>query len=206
MHTIYSVTRKLLAPLVLVLSAGVALAGPTYHVTVDTSGFAESTGLIDFFYNVQGGGVVSEITLNNFSGNIGGEFAPRVGDVTGALPGTLVFAATEGDQELTQVANFGGAFSFDLAFGSDFATLPGGVSSLFSVAFFNDDFSAYLGAPGDLVQFNLMPMNGNAPGGIVVTVADPAATVVPEPSNLLLMMTGLGLVGFMVRRRKAQAA
>lgn len=210
MRTIPSFLRNLLAALALAGSAGAVLAAPTHHVNLDTSGFAGSTGFIDLYFSRDGGAPASTVTLSNFVGAFGA-MDSGFGDVTGAIPGSVVFGSTDGDSDLFQAVSFGGALGFDVEFGGDFATVTSDITSLFGIALLNQNVNAYLGANGDLVQFSLVPMGGqNAAGvsfetfGSIATVS--AASAVPEPSDLLLMTTGLGLVGFMLRRRKAPAA
>jgi hypothetical protein len=210
MRTIPTFLRNLLAAIALAGSFGAAVAAPTHHVNLDTSGFAGSTGFIDLYFSRDGGAPTSTVTLSNFSGAFGAE-ASRFGDVSGAIPGTVVFGSTDGISDLFQAVSFGGALGFDVEFGGDFATVTSDITSLFGIALINQAQSAYLGVNGDLVQFTLVPMGGPNPAGVSFETFGPIATVsaasaVPEPSELLLMMTGLGLVGFMVRRRKAVAA
>jgi hypothetical protein len=207
MRTIPSFLRSLLVALALAGSFGAALAAPTHHVSLDTSGFAGSTGFIDLYFSRDVGAPASTVTLSNFVGAFGAKDS-GFGDVTGAIPGSVVFGSTDILSDLFQSVSFGGALGFDVEFGGDFALTTSQITSLFGVALFNEDASAYLGAGTDLVQFSLVPMGGlNAPGVSVATFGPiasvTAVSAVPEPSELLLMTTGLGLVGFMLRRRKA---
>lgn len=206
MRTIPSFLRSLLVALALAGSFGAALAAPTHHVSLDTSGFA-GTGFIDLYFSRDVGAPASTVTLSNFVGAFGAKDS-GFGDVTGAIPGSVVFGSTDILSDLFQSVSFGGALGFDVEFGGDFALTTSQITSLFGVALFNEDASAYLGAGTDLVQFSLVPIGGlNAPGVSVATFGPiasvTAVSAVPEPSELLLTTTGLGLVGFMLRRRKA---
>jgi hypothetical protein len=210
MRTIPSFLRGLVVALALAGSFGAALAAPTHHVNLDTSSLAGTTGYIDLYFSRDGGAPASTVTLSNFVGGFGAEQG-RTSDVTGAIPGSVVFGSTDGWNDLFQAVSFGGALGFDVEFGGDFALTTSSITSLFGVGLLNQDQSAYLGANGDLVQFTLVPMGGQGAAGVSVATFGPIASVaavsaVPEPSELLLMTTGLGLVGFMLRRRKLPLA
>lgn len=60
------------------------------------------------------------------------------------------------------------------------------------------------------VRFDLNGSDGNFQGfdnvtfGSAVALEPPSVAAIPEPETYALMLAGLGLVGFMARRRKAQ--
>jgi len=206
MRTIPSFLRGLLVALALAGSFGAVLAAPIQHVNLDTRSLAGSTGYIDLYFSRDAGAPTSTVTLSNFVGAFGAEVS-RFGGVTGAIPGSVVFGSIDGWNDLFQAVTFGGALGFDVQFDGDFALASSTITSLFGIGLINQDKSAYLGADDDLVQFSLVPMDGQNPAGVSVAIFGPVAplasvSAVPEPSDLLLMTTGLSLVGLMLRRRK----
>ena len=66
------------------------------------------------------------------------------------------------------------------------------------MALFNEAFDTYLGVEGNIVEIGLMP---GEPDMLMADAAFATVNVVPEPSDLLLMLTGLALLGLVVKRR-----
>jgi hypothetical protein len=190
-------TRALLA-LMLVSGAGVASAGPVYHVTIDTTGLSGS-GVFDFLFSgdaVTAGAATA--TLSNVSGDFGAGKA--YGDASGSVASNLVFGNSGGYAELLQVANLGGVFGFDLRF--DLA--PAGDGTTFGIALYNEALDAYLGIEGNLAQFELVP------GGVIGVADDNAlarigiVSEVPEPAAVALLALGLALMAWTARARRMQ--
>jgi hypothetical protein len=206
MFKLTTLFHKALFALMLAITAASATAGPTYHVSVNTTSLAaQGTGYLDFLLAGNVPAAETIVTLSNFSGAFGAD-AGRSGGVTGALPGMVTLINSDSINYLTQAVTFGGLFGFDVTFGGDYQTVGGSDGATFGVSIFNADMSAYLGL--DVVSFALVPAFGGAPAAVNVAVdaalasavlADPAQ--VPEPSEWLLMLTGLALMGAMLRRR-----
>jgi hypothetical protein len=192
MLNIQSFARKLLVALAMVASAGAAQAGPMYHVDIDTHGYLGTSGFLDLYLQREAGAPTSTVTLTNFSGALGAAPAEVAQDVTGALPGVLVFGSTDGWNDYFQAVDFGGSFSFDLEFGGNFAHTESGITTLFGIGLY-DAAQQQLGA-GDVLKFILAPQVGGVAGGV---------TAVPEPSELALMVAGLAMLGFVSRRQAA---
>lgn len=199
MFNIKHFARQALLALTLALGSVTAMATPYYHVNVNTAGLS-GTGLMDFTFLGLGGAPGATATLSNFSGAFGAE-ALREGAVSGAIPGIVDMSNTDAFNALTQIVTLGGMFSFDVNFSGDFMAAAGDGTTL-AVSLYNDDFTKYLGVEGAFAQFDLTP---GAAGAALVGVSGPNAladvAVVPEPSELLLLLTGLGLMGVIVRRR-----
>ncbi len=198
--------RQAFLALAMVCASGAALAGPTYVVTIHTQAYSGESGLLDFGFLGDTAATTELVTVSNFSGAFGAEY-DRNGGVTGDLASSVMFSNTGSANYLTQEVILGGDFSFLLNFSGDYAMPadPNDAAGLvFVVALLNADMSDYL---ADLVQFDLMPFVAGEPANITITanadlveVTDAVAEV-PEPSQLLLMLSALALAGAALRRR-----
>lgn len=178
--------RALLA-LAIAVGAPAALAGPMYRVSLDTSSLAGTNGYLDLGLNGLGG-TTGFATIKNFSGAFIGD-GLVFGDAGGDVGSTVVLGNGTGFNFFDQLVEFGGTVSFDVSF----SELAGNNGLLFSVAFMTPAFDAYLGAPGNLLEISLMPGEPN----VLDVLADGVdVTAVPEPSDWLLLATGLVLISF----------
>lgn len=192
--------QQTLLAVALLCGAGAASAGPSYHVTLNTAQFAGLEGLLDFTFLSSNPGVPpTSATLSNFSGAFGAE-AGRTGAVNGAIPGLVTLTDAAGDNWLTQAVSLGASFGFDIRFDDGYLANAGPDFSTLAVTLYNPDFSEYIGIEGSLLQFDLLP-------GFIMVSEDNAiarSALIPEPSPLLLALTGLMLMGLAVRRRQRQ--
>lgn len=185
-------SRSLLA-VALGACAGV-FAAPVYHVTIDTSTLGTSNAVLDLELGaLTGNAAPVTATLNHFMGAYGAsDFS---GSASGAIGSSVRLGNDAGYSGLLQSIMLGGLFSFDLSFDVGTGGLDG---SSFTAMLYNADFSATLGMDTPLVQIDLMPGQADV---VAPANAFASATAVPEPSTLLSMVTGLGLLGFGLRRR-----
>jgi len=191
-------TRTLLA-LALATGAGAALAGSTYHVDIDTSALAGGSGYLDFLMTDQGDSAFTTATLSHFSGNFSGATITS-GIAAGSAAAGGVVSTGGGWNELGLWATFGGQFGFDVTFDQATDSLIG---SLFQVALLDADFRYFAPTSGSIAEFNVAPGQpiGLIPSAFATISLVPDVSDVPEPSDWMMMATGLALLGFSLRRR-----
>ncbi|WP_020653530.1 NF038129 family PEP-CTERM protein [Massilia niastensis] len=196
MFNIQALFLRALLALAIASGAPAALAGPIYRVSVDTSAFAGSTGFLDLGLNGRGD-VAGFAHVDNFTGDfLAGSLT--LGGASGDIVNGVKLRNTEEWNFFDQQVNFGGLFSFDVRI-----EVPEGEHGLlFSVALFNDAMDAYLGAADNLFTIDVAP---GLPAVVEVVARDLVNhTEIPEPSDWLLLATGLLLIGstrrFQLRR------
>ncbi|WP_036165329.1 NF038129 family PEP-CTERM protein [Massilia sp. 9096] len=186
-------SRSLLA---LALSAcGAAFAGPTYHVAIDTTTLNSSTAFLDLGLANFGDSAPVTATLSHFSGAFG-EYSELGNGASGSVAqGDSVVLHTNGSgfSDLFQSILLGGLFNFDVSFDTSGAGKP----STFVGLLYRGDLS------DSLFEITLAPGEADivSPANAYASVGPAAVSAVPEPSTLLSMATGLGLLGFGLRRR-----
>jgi hypothetical protein len=204
MFNFITLVRKALIAASLVLFSGAALAGPSYLVTIDTQAYSGESGLLDFSFDSDADAAAAIASLWNLSGNIGDEF-DRGGSVSGDLAGGVTFTNAGSSNYLTQSVNLGEIFSFNVSFSGDYETVDAVSGTSFAVRIYDALFEQLDFA----VQFQLVPFNNGTPAFVEVD-ANPDSTVVtelvavdvPEPAQLLLMLSALALAGAAMRRSR----
>lgn len=179
-------SRALLA---MALVSGSVFAGPMYHVSISTQSFSGAGGL-ELTFAGSDGAPLSTATLSNFSGAFG-DVLDTFG-VSGSVAGTVGLVSPQ--SWLLQAVTFGDLFSFDVAFDGPATGFDG---SIFGVNLTQGDDYLVFGA----AQIALVPGEDPAVSVSDIALVTPAATDVPEPSTLLSLFTGIGLLGFTLRRR-----
>ncbi len=201
MQQLHHFFKQLVLATALILGTSAAVAGPVYTVTLDTAAFDGSANLDLSFGSFAEAAPVTAL-VSNFSAGFG-----NVVDSAGAVSGTTASGITmlnaPGYNFVTFALTMGGTFSFNVSFGDGFSGID---NALFAVTLFNE--SGFLGSDGPVAAFTLTPaVDGPSlvefSGVTGLASAGPAADV-PEPSQLLLMLTALALLGFMARRRSAK--
>lgn len=200
MFNVKTFLRQAALALALASSSLAALAGPIgFHVNVDTSG-RSGPGFLDLMFNTSGSTPLTA-TLSNFSGAFGS--AGTVEQVSFNPDGSVVLAnLPDFGSYLMFDLSLGGAFGFDILFSDDQALELGDGGSLLSIGLGDD--AGVLGDPFGIVQIELKQGQGL---GTLYADAEFAqvsalAAAVPEPSDWLLMATGLALLGASLRRRQ----
>lgn len=185
-------SRALLA-LMLATGAGAALAGPTYHVSVDTQGY-EGSGTLDFTLLGYEGVPGAHAFLSHFTGDYGST-GSLAGDAGGDMASGIVLGTDGGFGTFLQAVDLGGRFGFDLRFDVD----PAGEGASLNLGLFSDALGRYLGDTGSLVEFYLVP---GTPDTIVADAALASVSEVPEPATTASLVFGLMLMGWTLRVRR----
>jgi hypothetical protein len=201
MFNVKTLLRQCLLAVALAGASLGALAGPTsFHVELETAGLANAQ-YIDFFFSKIGAAPDATVTISNFTGDsLAVDYFE--GAVTFNGGGSVTIAnGPDFSNMVDYTAAFGGMFGFDLVFSTDFLASSSLDSSVFSISVLDGGLAPL---SGSLAQFELSASGIAAVAAERYTITALAPTAVPEPSDLLMMVTGLGLVG-LVRRRRAPA-
>lgn len=194
MNNLKSLISQALLGMALLGGAGMASAGATYHVDIDTAGFgAGGTAYLDLNFASFGTADSLTATVTHLQGGFLG--APDAANVGIGANGALTFTSALASDYFQQIL-LGQGISFDVSFDG----MPSeGASAGFHADLLNADLSDYL---SNAVTFTLQP--GAAPTYVTqagVATVQAASAAVPEPSMLLSMATGIGLLGLSLRRR-----
>lgn len=188
MFNIKNLFLRALLALTIAVGAPAALAGPVYHVSLDTSSLAGSTGFLDLGFLGLETPNPTFARLNNFSGDFFGDPILE-GDAVGDIVSGVVLGNRTGFNYFDQAVRFGGLLSFDVSFETEYEL----IGTTLSVALLDSDFANYLGAEVHLLTIDVM---ANTPA--VIDVLAPglvSVAEVPEPGEWLLLATGLFLLG-----------
>jgi hypothetical protein len=189
-----SLLSRALRASALLAGAGAAVAGPVYHVDIDTASFQDlGTGYLDMTFLPGLEIDPATATLSHLSGNYG-DYLDMSAGVSGAVNGKLVFDNGQ-FADLFRSVNLGGHFGFDITFSGPDSGMGG---TDFDVSLYDDTGMNLLVA--SLVHFTLQP------GSVAVSFQEDYASVgpaaaVPEPSAALLVLIGLMMAGVAARRR-----
>jgi hypothetical protein len=204
----------------LMASARPAEAAVTYFVTVNTSSVNGTSGFLDFQFNP--GNVTTQAataTISNFKGGMLAAAPAITGNVSGMLPGTVMFGNSTALNDYFQKVTYGAAFSFQLTLSGPALDTPNGTATagtIFGVGLNDSTPDPILTNQGGTTGFagevdiNLdgtttpttFP-NGSSPS--VVSIVVPAAAAAPAMSmpalaGSALLLAGLG--SFLARKRQ----
>ncbi|MEN9866237.1 MAG: hypothetical protein RL748_1827 [Pseudomonadota bacterium] len=210
----FTMTRQAIAALALLGLAAQAHADNLYHVVIDATQFAGS-GWLDLQFNPGQDTAPSAFAfVKGFTGELDNSQAAQVsGSVTGDISSQVNFSNSTAYNDLFQAVKFGQRISFDVSFAGPFLnSSDSSVGSSFGVALYGSDQVTVLGngdaGSGSLLTFNLVS-TGTPVGNVTPVVFDAAlvnVSAVPEASEWMMLMAGLGVMGVFARRRKAQQA
>jgi hypothetical protein len=188
-------SRAMLAA-ALAAGAGAAVAGPTYHVEIDTKSFADlGTGYLDlsFLPLIESGPATATVT--HLEGDFGDYADTSAPGLSGALDGKLVFDNAM-YADLFRSIKLGGSFSFDLSFDGPYTGIGG---TDFDVSVFNEAYDYLLASAVHV---------GLRPDSVTLAAVEGYASIsevsadVPEPSAAALVLIGLMMAGAAARRRR----
>lgn len=197
-HRAVTLLRRVALALAMVASCGAASAG-MIHVAIDTSTFGVASGYIDMEFSATAGAPLATATVTNL---VGFAATPDIQWDVDTVSGGYRFR-NDTLNLLSHAASFGGILSFDLDIAGAYDASASYVSA-FKVAAF--DGVNYLGdfdpATGALATFLWTPSpTVTGSDAMLANVSDSSVTVVPEPSDWLLMAIGLAVMVLVSRRR-----
>jgi hypothetical protein len=202
---------RIVRVVVLLLCAICATAGTvwanaiTYEVAVNTSSISGITGSLDFNFNP--GPLVTQTAslqiLNFSSGGVLGGSPSLTGNVTGGLPSTLTFNNGTAFNDYFQGFTFGSTITFAVSLFGPALSAPDGVStsgSTFAFSMFSDAGGTTPALTNDTTNGFAFTVDVNLDGTTTATNFSPETTLtpvsaVPEPCSLLMLASGLALIG-----------
>ena len=184
------------------LTAG-ASALPTYHIDVADTATADIAS-IDFLFGSIDGAAPVTASLSHFAGMPLSEL-DRQGAVSGTPDGFAIGNVGTYNDLLLAV---GGPFGFDLNFSEGFLDFASTFdsNSFFSIALYDSD-GIIIGDPSGALNFSLSSTGVVVmPTSSLLSLTQVSAVDVPEPSDWVLMLTGLVFVVCITRRSGGASA
>ncbi len=182
----------------------------TYGVTVDTSSFSGTVGSLDFNFNP--GPLVTQaasLQILNFSSDGGQIDSPSItGNVSGGpLPATLTFDNGSGFNDYFGGFQYGSTISFKVSLYGPALNAPDGVStsgSTFAFSMFKDVGGTVPVLTSNATDGFAFTVDVNLNGTTTVTnwSAQTLVSSVPEPEEWAMLMVGIPLMGWQIRRKQ----
>lgn len=197
---------------ILVLATfGIALASCasadviTYMITVNTASQTGDTGSLDFQFNP--GALVTQsadLSILNFTSDGSLSGPTPTGDVSGTLPGTVLFDNGSAFNDYFTAFTYGTTLTFDVLLSGPALSSPDGVStsgSTFAFSMFSDAAGTLPVLTTDTTNGFAVTIDVNLDGSTSLTNSSTETTssIVPEPATLLLVPFALAVL-FGVRR------
>ena len=221
MGTLFS-AKSVLASTVLLFAATAANAGITTYTSQASYLAAVGTTGVDDFDDLEVEGYQGPLTRTAGAYDYTVSAAPNSPQIWGASDDNSDIWLTGGNRldlvtfaPSTPLAGVGGFFFGSDLFGfstqADYLTLSATDSTGVTVTYTlnTPDFDSFVGfvSTGSLVSFSVTA--GDQPG-VWATVNDlhlsaAAVTAVPEPESYGMMLAGLGMLGYLARRKRLQA-
>jgi hypothetical protein len=197
--------------------AAPGLADSIYNIAVNTSSISGTAGSLDLNFNP--GPLVSQAAslqvLNFMSNGVPAGACPcSTGDVSGQLPGTLMFDNGTVFNDYFDGFTFGSSLSFQLRFYGPALNAPDGVStsgSAFAFSMFSDTGGTIPALTTDTTDGFAFLVNLNLDGTTTLTnfstqVDAGAASAVPEPATWALLLISTVAIIALSRRRDFRVA
>jgi hypothetical protein len=189
---------KLLVIAVIMFAASSAFASLGYDVSINTSELFGNDAYLYFQY-IPVNGSNSTANVSNFvtDGTLGAQSTNVVNGsaVTGTLPGTVVFANTNGINDYNHAIHLGNAINFLISFSDPAPGGQAGGGSTFSLGGYFDE--------GGIVGYQLLTIDLHNDGTATAQPLMDEVTITPTPIPAAAWLLGsslMGLAGF--RRRK----
>ncbi len=194
-------TKNILAASLLALLASQSAWADTWTVTVDTSTLNGLSGALDFqFIAADASAPAATATVTAFSSNGALGAATPTGDVSGNLGSTMVLGNSQFFNDWLQGFTFGTALSFSVNIDVPTPNASGS-GTAFSLSLYDGSYNSLLADPvwGAALVINA---NDNATMNVLAQSVPVSLSTspVPEPQNALLLLSGLGLIGWRLRK------
>jgi len=199
----------IMALVAVVFAASSAFASMTYDVTINTSEFTGTSGYLYLQYDPFEA-ASSTATVSSFytDGTLGSQDTVDVVNgsaVTGALPGSVVFANTNSVNDYNNaITSFGTAINFDVTLGNLASGGRAGGSSTFSVGLYQDAYGSIplVNTSGGALAGTALEITLNNNGTTSTQVLASEANVSPAPVPAAAWLLGSGLTGLVGIRRR----